>query len=70
MLNRVLDQLLQGFALTDEFDELRDATAATEHYKLVFLEEEILNGTTFLLVQELVDLLVTSESENIVVKSS
>ena len=70
MLDRVLDQLLQGFALADEFNELWDAATAAEDYELVFFEEEILDGAALLLVQELVDLLVSSVSwKSMVVKS-
>ena len=70
MLDRVLDQLLQGFALADEFNELGDAAAAAEDDELVFLEEQILDGAALLLVQELIDLLVTSVAQkNMVVKS-
>ena len=60
LLHRVLDQLLECRALADELDQLGDATATAEHDELFFLEQEFFDGTTFLLVQELVDFDVTS----------
>ena len=60
VLDGVLDQFDQRFALADELDELRDATAAAKHGELFLLEQEVLNGAALLLVQELLDLHVSS----------
>ena len=60
LLHRVLDQLLECRSLANELNELGDAAATAEHDELFLLEKQLLNGATFLLVQELVDLNVAS----------
>ena len=60
VLDGVLDQFDQRFALADELDKLRDATAAAKHGELFLLKQEVLNGAALLLVQELLDLHVSS----------
>ena len=67
-LNWVLDQLLECSALTNEFDQFRDGTAAAKHDEFFFFKQKFLNGTSFLLVQKLVDFHVASIVNEIKVK--
>jgi len=60
VLDGVLDQLLERVTLANEFNELRVAATAAEHYKPVLLVEELLNGAALLLVEQLIDLYVSS----------
>lgn len=64
VLDGVLDQLLERVTLANEFNELRVAATAAEHYKPVLLVEELLNGAALLLVEQLIDLYVSSLIEN------
>lgn len=59
-LDGILDELLECPTLADELNELGDAPAAAKHDKFLLLEQELFNGATLLLVQELVYLDVAS----------
>ena len=60
VLDGVLDQLLQRVALAHKLDELGNAATAAKHSQLLLLEKKVLNRAAFLLVQELLDLHVSS----------
>ena len=60
VLDGVLDQLLQRVALAHKLDELGNAATAAKHSELLLLKEQVLNCAAFLLVQELLDLHVSS----------
>ena len=65
MLNGVCYELLECRALAHEFDQLGNAAAAAEHDELLFLKEQLFNSAALFLVQDLVDLNVSSTPKDI-----
>ena len=65
VLDGVLDQLLQRVALAHKLDELGNAATAAEHDELLFLKEQLFNSAALFLVQDLVDLNVSSTPKDI-----
>ena len=59
-LDGVLDQFLECSFLADELDEFGDAATTAKHDQLFLLKKEFLDGATFLLIQQLIDLDVAS----------
>ena len=63
-LNGIVNELLECLALADELNQFRDAATAAKHHKFFLLLKELFDCATFLLVEKLVDLDVSSETTN------
>ena len=64
VLNCVLYELLECRALAHEFDKLRNTATAAEHDELLLLKKQLFDSAALLLVQDLVDLDVSSTAKN------
>ena len=65
VLHGISDELLECRALAHKLDKFGNAAAATEHDKLFLLEEQLLDRAALLLVQDLIDLYVSSAAKDI-----
>ena len=64
VLDGVRYELLECRALAHEFDKLGNAASAAEHDELFFLKEQLFDSAALLLVQDLVDLYVSSAAKD------
>ena len=65
VLHGIRDELLECRALAHKLDQFGNAAATAEHDELFLLEEQLLDRTAFLLVQDLIDLYVSSAAKDI-----
>ena len=61
VLDGVLDELDECFALTHELNKLRDTATAAKHGELLLLKKKLFDGAALFLVKELLDLHVASK---------